>query len=99
MADDSTTPAALTGDQVPRRVTGAVQAEVDGELILLSPKDFAYFGATGTGSPVWDLVDGERSVDDIVAELEGTFEAEPGAIRKDTVEFLDALIAAGLIEV
>lgn len=82
---------------IPRRVTGAVQAEVDGELTLLSPKDFSYFGAAGTGDKVWALVDDERSVGEIVAALEGEYKAEPGVIRTQTLEFLEALQAAGLI--
>lgn len=98
-AEDATPDASLAGAQVPRRASGAVQAEVDGELILLSPKDFTYFGAQGTGAPVWELVDGERSIDTIVAELESRYEAEPGVIRTETLEYLDALVAAGLIEV
>ena len=82
---------------IPRRVTGAVQAEVDGELILLSPKDFSYFGAAGTGDKVWSLVDDQRSIGEIVAALEGEYQAEPGVIRSQTVEFLEAVEAAGLI--
>lgn len=99
MSDAAAPQASIQGHDIPKRATGAVQAEVDGELILLSPKDFAYFGASGAGSPVWDLIDGERTVDAIVAELEGRFEAEPGVVRQDTVEFLEVLVAAGLIEV
>jgi hypothetical protein len=83
---------------VPTRATGAVQAEVDGELILLSPKDFSYFGAVGSGGPVWDLIDGQRSVGDIIGALEAQYTAEPGVIRAETTEFIDALQAAGLIE-
>lgn len=88
----------FTDESLPTRVTGSVQAEVDGELILLSPKDFSYFGAAGTGGPVWDLVDGTRTVGQIVAELESQYEAEPGVIRAETVEFIDALREAGLVE-
>jgi hypothetical protein len=88
----------LTDESVPTRVVGAVQAEVDGELILLSPKDFSYFGAAGTGGPVWELVDGTRSLGQIVATLESQYEAEPGVIRAETIEFIDALRAAGLVE-
>ena len=43
---------AVTDNRVPVRTVGAVEAEVDGERILLSPKDFAYFGLTGAGAPV-----------------------------------------------
>lgn len=89
----------ITDDVVLARVTGAVEAEVDGDRILLSPKDFSYFGLQGTGAPVWDLIDGERSVGAIIAELEAAYDADAGVIRSDTVEYLDALVASGLVEV
>ena len=88
----------LTDDVVLRRVSGAVEAEVDGDRILLSPKDFSYFGLQGTGAPVWDLIDGERSVGQIIEELEAQYEADAGVIRADTLEYLDALVASGLVE-
>lgn len=88
----------VTDEQIPVRVSGAVQAEVDGELILLSPKDFTYFGAEGAGGPVWELIDGKRSAGAIVAELEGSFDADPGVIRADTFAYLETLTVAGLIE-
>ena len=87
----------VLGSSVPRRADRVVQAEVDGELVLMSPRDFAYFGTQGTGDPVWALVDGVRDVDAIVSELEERYMAEPGVIRAQTVEFLDALAAAGLV--
>ena len=89
----------VAGPDVLARSTGTVEAEVDGERVLLSPKDFSYFGLAGAGAPVWDLIDGEASVDAIVAALEAEFMAEPGVIRHETLEFVDALLAAGLIEV
>lgn len=96
--DSETGVIGFTDKSVPTRVVGAVQAEVDGELILLSPKDFSYFGAAGTGGPVWGLVDGTRTVGQIITELEAQYEANPGVIRAETVEFIDALRAAGLVE-
>ena len=89
----------IADDVVLARVNGAVEAEVDGDRILLSPKDFSYFGLQGTGAPVWDLIDGERSVGVIIAELEAQYDAGVGVIRADTLEYLDALVASGLVEV
>jgi hypothetical protein len=86
--------------RIPTRIIGSVDADVDGQRVVLSPKDFAYFGIEGSGAPVWDLIDGVRTVDDIVAALESEFEA-PGApdgtIRAETLAFLDSLVAAGLV--
>lgn len=83
---------------VVRRVVGAVEAEVDGDRILLSPKDYSYFRLGGTGAPVWDLIDGSRTLDDIVVSLESEFAAEPGTIRLETERFVAALAEAGLVK-
>jgi hypothetical protein len=75
-----------------------VQAEVDGELVLLSPKGMAYYGAVGTGDSIWELIDGTRSTDGIIESLETQFDAEPGIIREQVTEFIEGLIVAGLLE-
>ena len=87
----------LTSDPVLVRVIGAVEAEVDGERILLSPRDFAYFGLAGAGVPVWDRIDGTRRLSEIVQALESEFAAEPGVIDRETRTFVQALAAAGLV--
>ena len=90
--------AELDGTAVPARADRVVQAAVDGDLVLLSPKDFAYFGTTGTGDPVWALIDGTRTFDEIVDALEQRYSAAPGVIRTQASEFIDALVAAGLVD-
>ncbi len=89
----------LSGSTVVRRCFGTVEAEVDGELVMLGPKDLGFFGAKGTGAAVWELVDGERDVDAIVAALEEQYEAAPGVIRTETLTYLEALVAAGLAHI
>jgi hypothetical protein len=79
------------------RVVGFVEADVDGERVLLSPKDFTYFGIEGSGVCVWDLIDGRRSVDGIISELVSSFAAPESAIRSDSLQFIDSLVAAGLL--
>lgn len=92
-------PIGPNADPVLVRVVGAVEAEVDGERILLSPKDFSYFGLAGAGAPVWDKIDGTRRLSEIVAALESEFAAEPGVIDRETRAFVQALAAAGLVAV
>jgi hypothetical protein len=91
----------MPDSRVPTRIIGSVDADVDGQRVVLSPKDFAYFGIEGSGAHVWDLIDGVRSVDDIVTALEAEFEApegdSDGVIRAETLAFLDSLVAAGLV--
>lgn len=82
---------------IPVRAEGVIQADVDGDRVLMSPKQFDYFGFAATGTEVWDLIDGQRSVDDIVAILQADFDADNDQIRTDVTDFLSGLEAAGLL--
>lgn len=85
--------------RTPRRVAGAVEAEVDGERVVMSPADFSYFGLTGAGGEVWDLIDGQRRFGEIVQILRAKFAGDPAAIEAETLEFTDALTVAGLVTI
>lgn len=97
MIPTMTQPLQIADGTVPTRAADTLEAEVDGELVLLGPSDLGFFGASGEGDRIWGLVDGSRSVGDIVATLEAAFTAPPGVIRAETLEYLEALHAADLI--
>jgi hypothetical protein len=82
---------------VPVRHPDALEAEVDGQRVVMSPKDFAYFGLVDTGALVWDRIDGTASLDDIVASLAEEFAADTAQVRADVEEFIGALGDAGLL--
>lgn len=52
----------------------------------------------GPAATIWDLIDGERSEQAIVAELEGDFEDYSGRMQADVEHFLASLEAKRLIE-
>lgn len=89
----------LTDQTVPQPVVGAIGAEVDGDLVLLSPQELQYFAADGEGREVWELIDGTRTFGEIVAALEVTFTAPAGVIRAEAATFLETLHAAGFVTV
>jgi hypothetical protein len=74
-----------------------VEAEVDGQRVLMSPKDFSYFGLVDTGALVWDRIDGQTSLGDLVSSLATEFEAEPVTVETDVTVFVSALDSAGLL--
>lgn len=75
-----------------------LEAEVDGERVVMSGRSYAYFGLVGTGVAVWERIDGVASLGDIVSDLVGEFDADESRIWADVVEFVSALEAADLIE-
>jgi len=82
---------------VPIRHPEALEAEVDGQRVLMSPKDYGYFGLVGTGAIVWDRIDGDVSVGRMITDLVTVYEADEAQIRADVAEFMSALEAAGLL--
>lgn len=87
----------MSADPVLTHAAGAVQSVVDGDRVLLSPRDFSFFALAGTGADVWDLLDGRRPLSAIVTELAARYSAEPGRIHDETVTFVTALVDAGLV--
>lgn len=87
----------MSTPRIPVRHPDALEAEVDGQRVIMSPKDFAYFGLIDTGALVWGRIDGVTPLDDIVAALTLEFSADAGVVRADVEDFVSALDAAGLL--
>ena len=52
----------------------------------------------GTAAVIWDLIDGQRSEQEIFSELEATFEDQSGQMKNNVDVFLASLEARHLIE-
>jgi hypothetical protein len=64
--------------------------------VLLHLDSAQYHGVNSTGLAIWELLDGERTVAEVVAELRARLDEPPAALDDDVVEFLAALSARGL---
>jgi pyrroloquinoline quinone biosynthesis protein D len=65
-----------------------------GRQVLLSPETVVVLNATG--ATILDLCDGERTVDEIVAQLRGRY---AHVVEDDVRGFLDRLVARRCVEV
>lgn len=52
----------------------------------------------GTAATIWDLIDGRRTQEAILAELEANFEDQSGQMQAEVEHFLASLEAQRLIE-
>ncbi|WP_458781212.1 PqqD family protein [Arthrobacter sp. D3-16] len=52
----------------------------------------------GTAATIWELIDGQRTEQSILAELEATFEDQSGQMQSQVEQFLASLEAQRLIE-
>ena len=78
-------------DGRPRRRTGVLAQEAQGQTVLLRLDDGSYYALDEVGAMIWELCDGERSLADVVAELCAEFEAPEETVAADVVEFVNDL--------
>jgi len=82
----------------PLRVSpDALSRELDGEVLVLDLASSLYFGLTGTGARIWQLIEAGATRDAIVSTLSTEFGGDTRAIATDVDAFVDDLIARGLV--
>lgn len=81
------------------RIASTIDAEIDGEVIVLSIDQGMVFGLGSVGSRIWQLIDRSIRIDDLCATLVREFDVAPAECRTQVDEFLAELQKEGLIEV
>jgi hypothetical protein len=81
-----------------RRAVGAVDAVVDGQTVLLSPRDLSYHSLDRVGACVWDLLSEPQTVDRMVDSLQASFNVTEEQCRADLEPFLARMTAIGILE-
>ena len=76
--------------QVPWRV-------LDTEALVVDVKAGLLYPLNSVGTRIWELCDGERTVDEIVKIIAAEFDADEATILEDTTHFLQELAEAKLL--
>jgi hypothetical protein len=80
-----------------RRRQGVVGQVIDDEAVLLDIQGGEYFSLNSVASRIWELCDGTRTVDEIVAAICVEFDVAADVAVGDVGEMIDALTAANLV--
>lgn len=82
----------------PVRVEGIVLTEADEESILYDAKENKIHILNRVGAFIWNLCDGENSLEDISSAVTETFEVDEETAQKDIKEFIEELQGMDLLE-
>lgn len=74
-----------------------VLEEIEDEVVILDLKSNSYFGLNPVARLVWQQLEAERSVGDIVDEIASHFEVERQQVSEDVLDFLGQALSAGLV--
>ena len=70
---------------------------VGNETVLLNLETGIYFGVDGVGQRVWELADGQRSLDQIVDVVVAEFDVDRSQAEADICAFAKTLVERGLL--
>jgi SynChlorMet cassette protein ScmD len=74
-----------------------LREEFDDWAVLFNPDTADAVGTNPVGVAVWKLMDGKRSLEDIVSEIKNSFEDTPDASCKEIVAFVNRLAENGFV--
>ena len=86
-------------DSVITKNTEIDDTDLDGEKVMMNLDKGQYFMMNEVGSRIWELIEGNTSIKDIIKALTNEYEVEEETCEKTVIEFLGRLKDADLIQV
>ncbi len=74
-----------------------LRVEFDDWAVLFNPDTADAFGINPVGVAVWKLIDGRRSLEEIVVEVKGLFANVPDTAFAEMTAFVDKLADKGFV--
>jgi hypothetical protein len=81
----------------PARAATVIARDLGEELVLLDTRDEQYYSLDEVGAFIWQLIDGQRTVADLVAAVVAEYDAPEPTIQQDVLEILENLASEQLI--
>lgn len=81
------------------RRAGCTACELDGETVVMSVRQGAYYTLDEVATRVWQLLAEPQTLDELVARLTTEYDVAADACRGDVHELLTDLRHEGLVEV
>jgi hypothetical protein len=75
-----------------------LSVEMDGDLVMMSIESGDYFGVSGIGPRIWELIETPRSFGELVDTICAEYEVDAETASADLRIFLDQLSENGMIE-
>lgn len=84
-------------DQIPVANQDVIGKFIDGELLLIHPNHGKVRVVNTVGGRIWELINGVRTIKDIIIQLVSEYQVEYEQAEKDTLAFLISMREIGLI--
>ena len=79
------------------RMSDLIAADMDGETVMMSVENGAYFGLRGVGNRVWDLLETPCSLHELTETVISEYAVDRDTCQDDLREFLKNMVENGLV--
>jgi hypothetical protein len=86
-------------DTVVAQTEGLFISELDGDTVLMSLHQAAYYGLDSTGQEIWNMIAEPGRVADLCEQLVAEYDVERDTCEQEVCDFLNELNREGLIRV
>ena len=74
--------------------------DMDGETVMMDMESGNYFGINAVGSHIWEALEAEKKVADVIETVNSHFEVQDGdTVQNDILGFLSDMVEHQLLEV
>ena len=91
------TPISLANTFIPS--TDAIFRDLDGEAVILHLDSGTYFGLNSVGTRIWQLMEREGRLTDVLDDLRAEYDAPADVLERDLLDLVTRLVEARLGEV
>lgn len=85
-------------DRIPKKSRQASWQEIDGQIIVLTPRLQTVHELNETAGRIWNAIDGKATVGEIFTEIKDAFDAPEDVLRDDLTSLIRELSDKGLID-
>jgi hypothetical protein len=82
-----------------KRVDEIVTSSLDGEVVMMSIEKGKYYSLNPVSSHIWSLLEEEKSIDFILANLLEVYDIDTDTCMKETSKFIGDMIEENLIQI
>lgn len=76
-----------------------IAADMDGETVMLDIVTGKYYNLGAIGGVIWDLMDGEATIGEIIMTLLEKYDVDEAQCRAETLDFVGSMAEKGLVTV
>ncbi len=66
--------------------------DIDGETVMMSIENGTYYGMNPTGNYIWNLLQEEKSIEDLLVKLANTYNLSEDQCQNEVLPFIQTMI-------